>query len=337
MSATKRINLALQGGGSHGAYTWGALDAILEDERLEIEGVSGTSAGAMNAVVMASGLLESRSAAREKLTRFWRAVAEASAPGSTLPGIGNWLSMIRNVVAPPSLEATVADASSPYVFNPPNFNPLYPILDDIVGFADLRANSQPKLFIAATNVRTGKRAVFTRDKLTSKHVMASATLPHLFQTVRIGDNYYWDGGYSGNPPLAPLLDGGDAGDVIIVQINPIHRDQIPVTPLEINNRVNEITFNASLLAELYHLRAVAKIAEAGGGSADAHRLHRIGGDGRLDRFPADTKFDASWGFLQELRDLGRASAKNWLAAHFAAIGVRSTLDVSATLHRTEEG
>jgi NTE family protein len=336
MSATKRINLALQGGGSHGAYTWGALDAILEDERLEIEGVSGTSAGAMNAVVMASGLLQGRTAAREKLTRFWRAVADAAAPGSTLPGIGNWLSLIRNVVAPPSLEATVADASSPYVFNPPNFNPLYRILDDVVSFADLRASSSPNLFIAATNVRTGKRAVFKRDKLTSKHVMASATLPHLFQTVRIGDNYYWDGGYSGNPPLAPLFDGGDAGDVIIVQINPIHRDQIPVTPLEINNRVNEITFNASLLAELHYLRAVAKIAESGG-SADAHRLHRIGGEGRLDRFPADTKFDASWGFLQELRDIGRVSAKDWLAANFDAIGVRSTLDVSATLHRTEEG
>jgi NTE family protein len=336
MSATKRINLALQGGGSHGAYTWGALDAILEDERLEIEGVSGTSAGAMNAVVMASGLLESRTAAREKLTRFWRAVAEATAPGSTLPGVGDWLSLIRNVVAPPSLEATVADASSPYVFNLPNYNPLYRILDDIVGFADLRAGSGPKLFIAATNVRTGKRAIFKREKLTPKHVMASATLPHLFQTVRIGDNYYWDGGYSGNPPLAPLFKGSDAGDVIIVQINPIHRDQIPVTPLEINNRVNEITFNSSLLAELYHLRAVAKIAEAGG-SADAHRLHRIGGDGRLDRFPADTKFDASWGFLQELRDLGHTCAKDWLTAHFDDIGVRSTLDVAATLHRTEEG
>ncbi len=243
---------------------------------------------------------------------------------------------MRNVLAPPSLEATVADASSPYVFNPPNYNPLYRILCDVVSFPELRAGSAPKLFIAATNVRTGKRAVFTRDKLTPKHVMASATLPHLFQTVRIDDNYYWDGGYSGNPPLAPLVDGGDAGDVVIVQINPIHRDQIPVTPLEINNRVNEITFNASLLAELEQLRAVAKIAEAGG-SADAHRLHRIGGDGRLDRLPADTKFDASWGFLQELRDLGRASAKHWLAANFDAIGVHSTLDVSAALHRTAEG
>jgi len=336
MSPTKPISLALQGGGSHGAYTWGALDAILEDKRLEIEAVSGTSAGAMNAVVMASGLLNGREEAREKLTRFWREVAEAAAPGSTLPGVGAWLSLISKMVALPTLEATVADASSPYVFNPPNFNLLYRILEGAVDFPDLRASAAPKLFIAATNVRTGKRAVFTRDKLTPKHVMASATLPHLFQAVRIGDNYFWDGGYSGNPPLAPLIEGGDAGDIIIVQINPIHRDQIPQTPLEINNRVNEITFNASLLAELSQLRAVAKIAEAGG-SADGRRLHRIGGDGRLERFSGDTKFDASWDFLQELRDLGRASAKHWLTAHFDAIGVHSTLDVSATLHRTEEG
>jgi NTE family protein len=138
------------------------------------------------------------------------------------------------------------------------------------------------------------------------------------------------------PALGPLFDGDVAGDVIIVQINPIHRDQIPRTPLEINNRVNEITFNASLLAELSELRAVAKITEAGG-SADAHRLHRIGGAGRLERLPADTKFDASWGFLQELRDLGRAGAKDWLTTNFDAIGVHSTLDLLATLHRTEEG
>ena len=336
MSPTKPISLALQGGGSHGAYTWGALDAILEDKRLEIEAVSGTSAGAMNAVVMASGLLKGREEARETLTRFWREVAEAAAPGSTLPGLGAWLSLISKMVALPTLEATVADASSPYVFNPPNYNPLYKILCDVVDFPELRAGAAPKLFIAATNVGTGKRAVFTRDKLTPKHVMASATLPHLFQAVRIGDNHYWDGGYSGNPPLTPLVEASASGDVIIVQINPIRRDKIPQSPLEINNRVNEITFNASLLAELDYLRAVAKITETGG-SADAHRLHRIGGDGRLERFPGDTKFDASWDFLQQLRDLGRASAKDWLQANFDAIGVRSTLDVSATLHRTEEG
>jgi NTE family protein len=339
VSATKRINLALQGGGSHGAYTWGALDAILEDERLEITGVSGTSAGAMNAVVMASGLLKDRAEARDKLERFWRAVAEATAPGSTLPGVGAWLSLMRNVVAPPSLEATVADASSPYAFNPLNLNPLGDILTRIVDFEALRAGSTPKLIIAATNVRTGKGAVFRRDKLTAKHVMASATLPHLFQTVEIDGRYYWDGGYSGNPPLAPLFNDSESGDTIIVQINPIHRHEIPRTPQEISSRVSEISFNASLLAELKYLHQIGKLIENGGSGDHGHidRLHRIGGDGRLERFSPDTKFDASWGFLWELRELGRASAKDWLAAHFDAIGVRSTLSVSATLHKTEEG
>ena len=320
MNEPKRINLALQGGGSHGAYTWGALDAILEDARLEIVGVSGASAGAMNAVVMASGLVSGGTeGAREKLERFWRTIARDAAP---------------------VLIAGAVDASSPYLFNPFNINPVTAALAEIVDFAGLRRGGEPKLFIAATNARSGKGAMFRREVLTANHVMASATLPHLFQAAIIEGEPYWDGGYSGNPPLWPLFQETDCRDAIIVQINPIERREIPRTAEAISNRVNEITFNASLLAELAAVENTRKLVELGHLPADlfpAQRLHRIGGDGKLEGYPADTKFDVSWAFLQTLRDLGRASAKHWLSAHFADIGERQTLDMRHALHRTDAG
>ena len=336
----KRINLALQGGGSHGAYTWGALDAILEDERLEIVGVTGASAGAMNAVVMASGLMAGRAAARDALTEFWRAVAEEGSPGSELPVVGPWISMWTAILAPSGVVDAASEASSPYVFNPLDLNPLRDLLRRLVDFDALRKGDGPKLFIAATNVRTGKVAVFKRDILTPEHVMASATLPHLFQAAVIDGEPYWDGGYSGNPPLWPLYYETDCSDTVIVQINPIERSETPRTPDGINNRINEISFNASLLAELRAADFVARLIRDGAlteGRYKTERLHRIGGDGQLESYPADTKFDVSWNFLQELRDLGRSSAKAWLAANFDAIGERSTLDVPATLRKTDAG
>jgi NTE family protein len=341
VSAQKRINLALQGGGSHGAYTWGALDAILQDERLEIVGVSGASAGAMNAVVMASGLdAGGRAAACDRLAQFWRAISREGSPGGDIPGVDAWISLWKAMFAPPGVAAAAAEASSPYSFNPFDVNPLRATLAALVDFEALRRGGEPKLFVAATNVRTGKGAVFHRDVLTPEHVMASATLPHLFQAAVIDGEPYWDGGYSGNPPLWPLFYGTDCCDTLIVQINPLERAEAPQTPDGISNRVNEITFNASLLAELRATDFVARLIRDGvltSGRYKSERLHRIGGDGRLGAYSADTKFDVSWRFLQELRDLGRDSAKAWLAANFDAIGERSTLDVPATLAKTAAG
>ena len=338
MSA-KRINLALQGGGSHGAYSWGALDAILEDERLEIAGISGASAGAMNAVVMASGLLDDgRKGASGRLERFWRAVAESGAPGSTLPGVGPWLSMWRAALSPSALVGVAADASTPYLFNPLNVNPLRELLAELVDFERLRASAGPKLFVAATNVRTGQGEIFRRGVLTADHVMASATLPHLYQAVVIDDEPYWDGGYSGNPPLWPLFYETDCCDAVIVQINPIERPDAPITAEAISNRIDEITFNASLLAEMRAADFVARLIGEGVLNDPRYRierLHRIGGDGQLEAFSAATKFDVSWDFLNQLRDIGHASARRWIDAHYDAIGAHSTLDVKATLRKPE--
>jgi len=337
VNGKKRVNLALQGGGSHGAFAWGVLEAILEDERLEIVGVSGASAGAMNAVVMASGLIDDgREGAREKLAKFWRGVALEGGPGVTIPVVDAWISMWKALFAPASVADAAAQASSPYAFNPFDINPLRDTLAALVDFEKLRESYGPKLFVAATNVRTGKGEIFRRDVLTPEHVMASATLPHLFQAAVIDGEPYWDGGYSGNPPLWPLFYETDCCDTIIVQINPIAREGVPETPIAISNRIDEITFNASLLAELRAADFVARLIEEGVLNSDRYRLerlHRIGGDGKLDNFPPSTKFNISWSFLQQLRDLGRDSARTWLDRNFAAIGKRSTLDVAGTLQK----
>lgn len=339
----KAVNLALQGGGSHGAYAWGVLDALIEDDRIEIGAISGASAGAFNAVVYAAGLAEGgRKGAREKLEKFWLSV---STEGSLWPHqrklVDAWLRPWDMVVWPGTALVTgwaeaLAQFVSPYAFNPFNVNPLRDHLVDTVDFETLRAYETPKLFIAATNVKTGRGEIFRRDVLTADHIMASACLPQLFQAVQIGDASYWDGGYAGNPPLWPLFYETACRDVIIVQINPIERVDVPRTPQEIMNRLNEITFNAPLLGELRAADFVARLIRSGVLTSDSYRLerlHRIGGAGRLEAFPASTKWDVSWPFLERLRDLGRADAKAWLERHYDSIGVESTLDIDETLKR----
>jgi NTE family protein len=338
----KAVNLALQGGGSHGAYTWGVLDALIEDQRIEIGAISGASAGAINAVVYAAGLAEGgRKGAREKLERFWLSI---STEGSLAPVqrqlLDTWFDPWARFWAGAgwlgSWVGAMSQWVSPYALNPFNLNPVRDRLAALVDFERLRAADIPKLFVAATNVKTGRGEVFRRGVLTVDHIMASCCLPQAFQAVRIGEEVYWDGGYAGNPPLWPLFYETGCRDVVIVQINPIERDHIPRTPEEIADRVNEITFNASLLGELRAADFVARLIRSGvlkNHNYRLERLHRIGGAGRLEGFPASTKFDVSWPFLRELRDLGRADAKAWLEANYDAIGVESTLDIDRALKR----
>ena len=323
--AVKTVNLALQGGGSHGAYTWGVLDALAEDTRIEISAISGSSAGAMNGVVFASGMSEGgRERAREKLEKFWLSISSEdsltaferrwvdkalSAWGGFWPGarwIDAWIEAVSGIL-------------SPYEFNPFNINPLKVHLEQAVDFERLRASDDLKLFIAATNVRTGRGEIFRRDILTADHAMASACVPQLFQAVVIEGEPYWDGGYAGNPPLWPLFYETHCRDAIIVQINPIERAETPRTPAEIADRVDEITFNASLLAELRAADFVGRLIRSGVLKSDEYReerLHRIGGAGKLESFDAASKNDVSWPFLKQLRDLGRDDTKAWLEENF---------------------
>ena len=284
----KTVNLALQGGGSHGAYTWGVLDALAEDARIEISAISGASAGTMNAVVFASGMCEGgREAAREKLESFWLSV---SSEGSLAPFERKWVNSALSAWGgfwPGSrwMDAwtdAVSGILSPYEFNPLNINPLRVHLEQVVDFERLRGSDGLQLFVAATNVWTGRGHIFRRNILTADHAMASACLPDLFQSVIIDGQPYWDGGYAGNPPLWPLFYETPCRDAIIVQINPIERDQTPRSPAEIRNRIDEVTFNASLsggakggrLRRPPHPLGRAQKRPIPGGATASHRRRR---------------------------------------------------------------
>ena len=329
----KPINLALQGGGAHGAFTWGVLDRILEDGRLEIAGVSGTSAGAMNAVAIADGFTrDGPKGARAALEHFWRSMSDGAkhSPLKRTPIdmlMGKW-GLENN----PMYQAmdTLSRVVSPYQFNPMNINPLRDLVEKSIDFSMVRKCTAFKLFISATNVETGKVKVFLREELTADMVMASASLPHLYQAVEIDGVPYWDGGYMGNPSLFPFYGQTGTDDIVVIQINPVERKGTPKTPLEILNRMNEINFNSSLLKELRAIDFVDRLIRQGKLSADDYRqvrVHIIENQAKLNPMGASSKMNVEWAFLVMLRDLGRGTATRWLEENFNAIGERSTVNL----------
>jgi NTE family protein len=336
MRTTKTLNLALQGGGAHGAFTWGVLDRLLEERRIEIDAISGTSAGAMNAVVLVSGYQKGgREGARAALENFWRAVSRDGRMSPIQRGVmdkllGNW-SLDKN---PFFLAMDVATRFvSPYDFNPFNINPLRDVLEREVDFEALRKNRDIRIFLSATNVHTGKVRVFQGKEITADVVMASACLPFLFKAVEIDGTPYWDGGYVGNPPLFPFFRSGEGGDILLVQTNPVLREQTPQSAREILNRMNEITFNSSLASEFRAIGYVnrmlgSKLLRRFTGRAVAEiRLHRIAAGEEFLDLTSSSKFNVDWSFFQHLRDIGRADTDAFLKKHFRAIGRRSTLDL----------
>lgn len=329
----KSVNLALQGGGSHGAFTWGVLDYFMEDGRVSVEGISGTSAGAMNAVVLAQGYMDGGAdGARAALEKFWRQVSDMGrySPIKRSPlGIltGSW--SMDGSAAYMFLDL-LSRVASPYDTNPLNINPLRDLVESSIDFEKVRACSALKLFIAATNVHSGKIKVFERDELTADMVLASACLPFIYQAVEIEGIPYWDGGYVGNPPLYPLFYSTQSRDVLVVQVNPIERNDTPKSAREIMNRVNEISFNSSLLRELRSVDFVHRLLQDD--KLDkAHYsnilVHRIEATEQLNPLSASSKINAEWDFLTHLRDIGRESAKAFLDKHYDSLGVRSTLDL----------
>lgn len=336
MRSTKSVNLALQGGGAHGAFTWGVLDRLLEERRIEIDAISGTSAGAMNAVVLASGYQKGgRDGARAALENFWRAVSRDGRLSPIQRGLmdrllGNW-SLDKN---PFFLAMDVATRFvSPYDFNPFNINPLRDVLEREVDFDALRKNRDIRIYLSATNVHTGKVRVFQSKEITADVVMASACLPFLFKAVEIDGTPYWDGGYVGNPPLFPFFRSGEGGDILLVQTNPVIREQTPQSARDILNRMNEITFNASLASEFRAIGYVNRmlgsklLRRLAGKTTPEVRLHRIeSGEGLLE-LTSSSKFNIDWSFFQHLRDIGRNATDEFLKRHYRAIGRRSTLDL----------
>ncbi|MDP2355412.1 MAG: patatin-like phospholipase family protein [Beijerinckiaceae bacterium] len=329
------VDLALQGGGSHGAFTWGVLDRLLEEPWLEVDGVSGTSAGAMNAAVFAYGMLTGGPlAAKAALESFWRKVSAAAAfsPFQRTPldmMLGRWsLDYSPNYVAANLMARLV----SPYSLGGGGANPLRDILIDCVDF-DRLAESRIRIFITATNVRTGRGRIFRNGEITPDVLLASACLPTMFKAVMIDGEGYWDGGYSGNPTITPLVQECQSHDTLIVQINPVVRDEIPESAADIHNRINEVSFNATLLKELKMISLLRQVCDASDGEGwqwAQMRLHLINSDMMRD-LGASSKLNAEWAFLTMLRDEGRRAASEFIARHATRIGVESTFDFESVL------
>jgi NTE family protein len=329
------VDLALQGGGAHGAYTWGVLDRLLEEPWLRIEGVSGTSAGAMNAAVLVAGHAEGGAeGARAALESFWRQVAHAGSYSPMRRGpvdvlLGRWTLDSNPLYVALDLASRMF---SPYDMNPAGLNPLRSVLSSGVDFD--RLDTAPiKLFVTATNVRTGRMRIFRNKDVTPDALLASACLPFMFQAVEIDGEAYWDGGYSGNPPIMPLVRECESNDTILVPINPVERAGTPRTAREIINRVNEVSFNASLLKELRMIAVLRRVANPGdqeGSRWAAMRVHMIASDA-MRRLGVSSKLNAEWEFFCFLRDLGRREADDFLGGHADDIGQRSTLDIEKLL------
>jgi NTE family protein len=333
-SRRKRINLALQGGGAHGAFTWGVLDQLLLDGRIEVDGISGTSAGAVNAIMLADGLNRGGpEEARKRLADFWRAVSvdghlpdlQRAVVQRLFPFVsreGLWLTAISRFL-------------SPYDVNPLNINPLKELIERFVDFDAIRKQPGPDLFISATNVRNGEVRIFARTEVTAEAIMASACLPLLFRAVEIDGESYWDGGYSGNPALLPFLRATATEDALIVQINPLERQRTPRRTRAILNRINEINFNASLLSELRAVAFVNRLIDEGRlprgmkeGEFRRLKLHRIAME-ELGEGSTSGTLNTEYQSFETLHKLGQRATRRFLDAHFDDIGRRSTIEASA--------
>lgn len=335
--ARKKINLALQGGGAHGAFTWGVLDHLLDDDRLQIEGISGASAGAMNAIMLADGLARGGpKEAKQRLADFWRAASlGGNLPASQRALMARLFSFMPMEGSPVQAWFDVMSSYfSPYDTNPLNINPLKDVIEKFVDFDAVRKCDKLQLFVSATNVHTGRLHIFKRETITADAIMASACLPMLFQAVEIDGVPYWDGGYLGNPVIFPFFSTTEAEDVIVVQINPMTRNVTPKSSAEIMNRLNEITFNSSLLSEYRAIEFVGRLIDQGKlphgmGPGEYRRInmHRIVLDSQGRTYSAGSKVSNDYDFFELLRDNGRRAARRFLDEHFEQIGVASTVDL----------
>ena len=341
------INLALQGGGAHGAFTWGALDRLLEESDIDIDGITATSAGAMNAAAVKRGwLMAGREGAREWLERFWLRLTGLDGPWSE--AVIEWL---RAVSPSPAITARLLEYSpavvaadtftrvlSPYQFNPANYHPLRAVVDEMLDCDGFGSAKGPKLFINATNVRDGKPRVFVGREITTDAILASACLPTLYQAIEIDDpktgrrEAYWDGGYTGNPALYPLFYRTRTSDIVIVHINPLYREELPRTSSEIATRINEVSFNAALLRELRNIDFVNRLIDRGVIAPDAmryHHIHSVSDDRLMNMLGIVTKMTISRTLLLQLKDAGRAAMEGFLASDRDKLGRRSSVDLRA--------
>ena len=337
--AKLKINLALQGGGAHGAFTWGVLDCLLQQDDIEICGISGTSAGALNGAALKAGMVANgRAGARENLDWLWHEVA-----GVSDIGMSQWmapfgvaaLSKAIEYSWPVAVSDAVSNMTSPYAFGPLYKNSLQDIVTRF-NYDQVCGDAAPQLFVCATRVRNGKIRVFSGDEIGPDALMASACLPTVFKAVEMYDSEtgqseaFWDGGYTGNPALFPLFSNGLPGDIVVVNINPLERKEIPKTPKQIQNRINEISFNSSLLRELRAIEFVQRLLDKGTlneGAMSRVRVHMIADDVLMEQLSVATKMIPNPEVIRTLRKAGFDAAEAFLAAHKADIGKRSSVDL----------
>ena len=327
----KTVNLALQGVGSHGAFTWGVLDRLLEDERLSFDGISATSAGAVNAVVLAYGLAAGgREQAKSALQNYWRRLSEMTSTGIFQPSVLDQMSGNFGLDLSPGFMFVDALSHffSPYELNPLRYNPFKDLLEEVVDFALLRRQKLIKLFLGATNVHSGKVKIFSSDELRADHVVASSCQPIMMHAVEIDGEYYWDGGFMGNPAIFPVIYACEARDIVLVHLTPTERPGTPMTATAIYSRMQEVAFNSSLMREM---RAVAFVTDLidSGKMADGKRMliHAIDGEDVIATLSNSSKLNGNWGFLTYLHKTGRERADQWLKANFDRIGVETTVDM----------
>ena len=328
-AAEKTVSLALQGGGSHGAFTWGVLDALLDDGRLQIDGISGASAGAMNAVLLGHGFAQhpddpqaARQAAKQALADFWHKIAQMGEASKLQRGWAQmWLAGWQ----------TSAKTLAPHQFNPLDINPLRKLIAQSVDFEQLGKLKSPQIHLSATHVNTGKAEIFSGKRLSEGAVMASACLPLMFRAVEVEGEHYWDGGYSGNPALHPLIYRCQASDIVLIQINPIERNTLPTSVEDITDRMNELTFNASLLGQMRSIDFVNRLIDKGHLPPERYRtmhLHRIDGGEALEAYPASSKTAPDGKLIEALFELGQQCGQRWLKKRYDEVGVKSSINIS---------
>jgi NTE family protein len=333
LAGQKAINLALQGGGSHSAFTWGVLDRLLEDERLAFDGVTATSAGSFNAVLLADGLaLGGREAARNLLRAFWEKMSDLICSSFMAPSFLDKMDPRFGLEHSPGflIHDFVSRFMSPYQLNPSNKNPMRDLLNEVVDFERVRRQRLVKLFLSATTVRTGKVAVFTTDEITADHVIASACVPFKMRAPNIGGEHYWDGGFMGNPAIFPVIYWCDSCDVLLVHLTPTDRAELPTDSRAILSRMEEICFNSALMREMRMVAFFTQLIDDGKlGGTKRMFFHLIDANDIIRNLSGSSKMNADWKFLMYLFKLGRERADKWLATNFDYLGVKSTVDLKS--------
>jgi NTE family protein len=327
----KVVNLALQGVGSHGAFTWGVLDRLLEEERLALDGISATSAGAVNAVVLAYGLaVGGREGAKTALRLYWRRISEMASASVFRPSLFDKMYGKFDLDHSPGylFVDMLSQFYSPYLLNPLNYNPLKNLLDELVDFELLRRQTAVKLFLCATNVRSGKVKIFGSEELRSDHVLASSCQPLLMQAVEIDGEHYWDGGFMGNPAIFPVIYACQARDIILVHLTPTERPEYPITSQAILSRMQEVAFNSPLMREMRVVAFMTKLIDDGKITGGKRMLiHSIDGEDVIGALSNSSKMNGDWDFLLHLHKIGRERADRWLKSNFDRLGVETTVDL----------